>query len=104
MHEAGLQALAMLCSLCGMGWLALSLDTHWAQVRGAAGPRARGVTRLRVLAGAAAGASLAACLAADHASIAVLVWIMSLVLAQLLVAFALATRPRWLAWLALAAA
>lgn len=102
MHETLLQALAMLCSLCAMGWLALAMDTHWEQVRGAPGPRARGVTRLRALACGAIAASLALCLAADHASIAVLVWIMSLVLAQLLVAFALAARPQWLRWLAFA--
>jgi hypothetical protein len=100
MHEAALQALAMLSSLCGMGWLALAMDTHWAQVRGTPGPSAGAATRLRALAGAAIVASLALCLAADHASIAVLVWIMSLVLATLLVAFALSSRPRWLAWLA----
>ena len=102
MHEALLQALAMLSSLCGMGWLALAMDTHWTQVRGAVRQGARGVKRLRALAGAAIVASLALCLAADHASIAVLVCIMSLVLATLLVAFALASRPRWLRWLALA--
>src|SRR4051812_10455283 len=100
MHEAGLQALALLCSLCGMGWLALAMDVHWEQVRGTAGPSARMALRLRALAAAAIAASLGLCLAADHASIAVLVWSMSLVASALSVSFALASRPRWLAWLA----
>ncbi len=39
-------------------------------------------------------------LAADHASMAVLVWVMALAGAALAVAFALAWRPRWLRWLA----
>jgi len=96
MPEALLQALAMLSSLCGMGWLALAMEEHWRQVRGAGVPPA---ARLRALAAVAIAASLALCLAADHPSIAVLVWIMSLVAAVLSVAFALAARPRWLAWL-----
>lgn len=100
MHEAALQALAMLCSLCGMGWLALAMDVHWAQAHGEPEGQARRPVRLRVLAVTALVVSLGLCLAASHASIAVLVWIMSIVASTLLVAFALAARPRWLAWLA----
>jgi hypothetical protein len=98
MHEAWLQALALLASLCGMGWLALAMEVHWAQVRGG-GPAARTALRLRALGVCAIAASLGLCLAADHASIAVLVWVMSLAAATLLVAFVLAARPRWLSWL-----
>ena len=43
-------------------------------------------------------ASLLLCLRADHASMAVLVWVMSLAAAALLVAFTLAWRPHWLRW------
>jgi hypothetical protein len=32
MHEALLQRLALLCSLCGKGSLALAMDAHWEQV------------------------------------------------------------------------
>jgi hypothetical protein len=100
MPEAALQALAMLCSLCGMGWLALAMDVHWAQVNGDVEARGLRPLRLRVQGVAAIVASLGLCLASSHASIAALVWIMSLVVSTLLVAFALATRPRWLVWLA----
>ena len=100
MPEALVQALALLCSLCGMGWLALAMDVHWTQVRGQVAAHAPRPLRLRVLGALAIAASLGLSLAASHASIAVLVWIMSLVASTLLVAFALATRPRWLAWLA----
>ncbi|MET0382050.1 MAG: DUF3325 family protein, partial [Burkholderiaceae bacterium] len=100
MREAWLLACAMLSSLCGMGWLALAMDVHWGRVRGdAAGPGARRAIALRTLAAAAIAGALGLCLAADHASIAVLVWLMSLVVSVLLVAFALASRPRWLTWL-----
>lgn len=100
MHEAALQTLAVACSLCGMAWLALAMDVHWSQVCGVDGPARGGALRLRVLGTAAIVASLALCLAADHASIAVLAWIMSLVVAAFAVAAVLASRPRWLAWLA----
>jgi len=96
MREALLQALAMLSSLCAMGWLALAMEAHWRQVRGAGVAPA---ARLRALAAAAIALSLGLSLAADHPSIAVLVWVMSLVAGALLVAFTLAWRPRWLGWL-----
>ena len=43
------------------------------------------------------GASLALCLAVDHASMAALVWVMGLAASALAVAFTLTWRPRWLA-------
>jgi hypothetical protein len=97
MHDALLQALALLCSLCAMRWLALAMDVHWQQVRGTDGPGARRATVLRMLAVAAIAASLGLFLAANHASIAVLAWIMSLVASALLVALVLSSRPAWLA-------
>jgi hypothetical protein len=101
MPEATLQALllaaALLCSALGLAWLALAMEVHWAQVREAP-PAPAGVRRaLRVLGAAALAASLALCLRADHPSMAVLVWVMSLAAGALLVAQALAWRPRWLA-------
>lgn len=97
MRDALLLALALGSSLLGMGWLALSLDSHWEQVRGpgATAPR-RTVVALRWLGAAALAASLGLCLAVDHASMASLVWVMTLAGAALAVAFALAWRARWL--------
>ena len=101
MPESLALALALPCSLCGMAWLALAMEPHWRDARDAdAGPARATSLRLRVAAALAFAASLGLCLVADHASIAVLVWIMQLVVAAALVAFTLAWRPRWLAWLA----
>lgn len=101
MREAGLLAAALLACLAGMGWLALAMDVHWAQVRGPALPRAT-ARRLRLLGALSLGAALVLCLRADHASMAVLVWVMALAAAALVVALTLSWRPRWLrvlAWL-----
>jgi hypothetical protein len=101
MPETWLHALAGLSALCGMGWLALAMEVHWRQVRAVAdGPGVHAAVALRMLALGAIAASLGLCLAADHASIAVLVWIMLLVASTWLVATALAWRPRWLSLLA----
>jgi len=102
MREALLLAAALLACTLGMGWLALAMDAHWAQVRQADATRAQ-VLRLRVLGTLGLAASLALCLAADHASMAVLVWVMALAAAALAVALALTWRPRWLLLLARAA-
>ncbi|HXD35922.1 MAG TPA: DUF3325 domain-containing protein [Rhodanobacter sp.] len=90
---------AWLASVAGMGWLAVSLPVHaqqvWERIPASA------MTRLlRCLGVAGIVAALALCLAADHASMAVLVWVMSSTGASLLVAFTLAWRPRWLRLLA----
>ena len=100
MHKALLLTLALLCSAGGIAWLALAMEAHWQQVRGtAAGPARRTAIGLRVLGGAALIVSFGACLLADHATMAVLVWVMSLAASALLVALTLAWQPRWLAWL-----
>lgn len=94
--------IALLCSVGGIAWLALAMDVHWQQARGAQAQAGRAtVFALRALGVCALLASLLLCLRADHASMAVLVWVMSLAGAALLVAFTLAWRPRWLAWLTL---
>lgn len=83
-----------------MAWLALAMGSHWTRVRAdvlLAPARAR---RLRGLGIVALAASLALCLGADHASMAVLVWVMNLAASALAVAMLLAWRPRWLRGLA----
>lgn len=87
---------AVLLAITGMGWLALAMEAHWLQVSGTRGPAPRTRTRLRLLGAAAITTSLALCLAVDHATMAVLVWIMALAGAALLIAFTLAHRARWL--------
>ena len=85
---------ALLASAAGMGWLALSMDVHWQQVRGNA-PQPPGlVTTLRRLGAAALFASLLLCLAVDSASMAVLVWLMAIAAAAVTVAFTLTWRAR----------
>lgn len=92
--------LALLCSVVGAAWLALAMDVHWQQVRGIHARASRStVIGLRALGIGALLASLLICLRTDHASMAVLVWVMSLAAAALAVTLSLAWRPRWLAWL-----
>ncbi|HEX4987069.1 MAG TPA: DUF3325 family protein [Burkholderiales bacterium] len=88
---------ALACSAVGLAWLALAMDVHWQQVRGPQSPARSAVTLLRVLGALALAASLVLCLVADHLSMAPLVWVMSLAGGALLVAFALAWKPRLLA-------
>jgi hypothetical protein len=96
MSDAAWLVLAFLANLLGMGWLALSFDKHWQQVHGG---QALGVSRrrrFRIAGVVALASSLAAGFAADHASMAPLVWLMSLAVTALGIAMALAWRPRWL--------
>ena len=97
MPDALLLAAAVACAALGMAWLALAMDAHWEQVR-AGPPPARA---LRTLGALGLAASLALCLAVDHASMAVLVWVMALAGSVLAVALTLAWRPHWLRPLAL---
>ncbi|HEX7804094.1 MAG TPA: DUF3325 domain-containing protein [Pseudoxanthomonas sp.] len=99
MFAACLRSAALLSSVAGMGWLALSMQAHAQQVWG--GMPALMTSRvLRWIGIAGLAAALGLCLRADHASMAVLVWIMSLTGGSLLVAFTLSWRPRWLRALA----
>lgn len=94
----GLMLLAALVAcVVGMGWLALSLEAHWQQVRGAASRPAALVRSLRWLGAVALAGALALCLLVDAASIAVLVWLMALAAAALAVALTLSWRARALA-------
>lgn len=88
---------AYLLCFAGFGWLALAMDAHWRQVRRDRLPALGWRHALRMLGAAALALALAACLAADHATMAVLVWVMLLAAAALSVAFTLSWRPRWLA-------
>lgn len=102
MPDALTLLLAFVASVAGLAWLALAMDTHWAQVCGAAPQRRATVLALRVLGTAAIGLSLVLCLRVDHASMAALVWVMGLAASALTVAFTLAWRPGLLAPLVLA--
>ncbi|MES2265030.1 MAG: DUF3325 domain-containing protein [Pseudomonadota bacterium] len=97
MHDALMLFAALAAAVTGMAWLALSMETHWRQVRGEYAAAAGTVRLLRVLGALALGAALLLCLRVDHASIAVLVWVMSLAAAALLVAFTLSWQARLLA-------
>lgn len=97
--NVGLWIAAYLLCTAGFGWLALAMDAHWRQVRRDRTPAPGWRRALRMLGGSALALALVACLAADHATMAVLVWAMLLAAAALSVAFALSWRPRWLALL-----
>ena len=97
MHNALMFLAALLAVLLGAAWLALSLESHWRQVRGEHAVDAGTVRLLRMLGALSLGAALLICLRVDHPSMAVLVWVMALAAAALLVAFTLSWRPRLLA-------
>lgn len=88
---------AQLLSTLGMGWFALSLDSHWQQVFGAPTRGAMSNGLLRVMGAAALANALVANFWADHPSMAPLVWVMGLAASALLIAMLLAWKPRWLA-------
>src|SRR5262245_48445015 len=73
-----LLAAALLLSLLGMAWLALSLEAHWRQVRGPAAAPRGAVRALRSLGSVALLGALGLCWQADHPTMAPLVWVMSL--------------------------
>lgn len=100
MAEASLLVVSFLCAFAGMSWLALAMKSHWVQVRGSVPHNDALTRRLRFIGVTCLMLSLALCLALSHASMAFLVWIMTLSATALLVAMALALAPRSLAWLA----
>jgi hypothetical protein len=79
-----------------MALLALSNRAHWAQVRGGPALAHSRVRRLRTFGGGALVVSLSWCLAADHPTMASLVWIMTSSASAVAVALTLAYRPHWL--------
>jgi len=100
MADSILLAASFVCAVCGMAWLALAMEVHWSQVRTRATYGAAVARRLRSFGAAALFLSLVVCLVADHASMAVLVWVMTLSASALAVAMILAYRPQLLSWLA----
>jgi hypothetical protein len=103
MHDSGIAVLwllaAALCAFAGMGWLALAMPAHAEQAWGRLLPAAQ-LKPLRRLGSAAVLFALACCLGSDHASMAVLVWMMLLAASAVAIAFVLASRPRGLRMLA----
>ncbi|SFV11020.1 DUF3325 family protein [Pseudoduganella namucuonensis] len=97
MPESLMLFAALALILAGAAWLALSLESHWRQVRGDRAATPSTVRLLRVLGALALGAGLLLCLRVDHTSMAALVWVMALAAAALAVAFTLSWRPRLLA-------
>jgi Protein of unknown function (DUF3325) len=91
--KAVLLSLAYVCCVVGFGWLALAMESHWQQVRGATLPTAGTVRALRLLGSGALFVSLLLCMRADHASMAALVWVMTLAVAAMTIAFVLSWRP-----------
>lgn len=89
-------SLAYAFSVAGLGWLALAIEAHWQQVRGGVVPGRAAVQLLRLLGAAGLMLSLWACLRADHATMAALVWVLTLTAAALTVTFTLSWRPRLL--------
>lgn len=94
-----LLAAAAAACLLAFAWFALAMEDHWRQVHGH-DPRPGTPKTLRIFGIAALATSLALCLAADHASMAVLVWVMLVPVCVVAIALTLAWRPAWLrrAW------
>lgn len=83
---------AALCAFAGMAWLALAMPVHALQAWGWL-PSSVQLQRLRWLGMGAVLLALPCCLGSDHASMAVLVWLMLLAAAAVATAFILASRP-----------
>ncbi|MBK9131494.1 MAG: DUF3325 domain-containing protein [Gammaproteobacteria bacterium] len=94
MPEALSLATALACNVIGLAWLALAMQAHWQQVVGQRVLPVRTATALRMLGIAGLLVSMVICVGTDHASMAALVWVMSLAAAALMVAFTLTWRPR----------
>jgi hypothetical protein len=94
MAEPLLLAGAAAAALTGFCWLALAMPTHWEQVHPERHVAPSSSLRLAGL--AALIVSLGLCLAADHPSMAALVWLMLLAGSAATVAMTLSTRPHWL--------
>jgi UDP-N-acetylmuramyl pentapeptide phosphotransferase/UDP-N-acetylglucosamine-1-phosphate transferase len=100
MPDAFWLSAALLAALLGMACLALAMDVHWRQVRNAARTR-RSAVATRCLGYGLLAASLAFCLVADTATMAVLVWMVLLAVGATAVAFTLSWRPSLLGPLAM---
>lgn len=95
MPESIWLCMAALAALLGMSWLALSLDIHWRQVSAEKNIRRMETPgpSLRLAGAVSLAASLTFCLIADHASMAVLVWIMLIAASAAAVSMTLTWQP-----------
>jgi len=98
-RELALSFAAFACSVCGMGWLSLGLESHWVQVFGSAPRFASGARGLYLLGTMAHAGSLVLLMLVEEPSVAVVVWVMTLTASAFLIAVTLAYRPRVLAFL-----
>lgn len=90
-------AVACIATTLGLAFLALAMEVHWEQVQDTASLTKSVQLLLRGLGALDLAISLALCMAVDHATMAVLVWIMLLAAGAASVAFTLTWRPHWLA-------
>jgi NaMN:DMB phosphoribosyltransferase len=88
--------IAFLFAVTGLAWFALAMERHWRQVRDTPPRSTKAITVLRWMGALALAAAFGLCLRTDHASMAVLVYVMMLAVAAALVALTLAWRPQWL--------
>lgn len=88
---------AVFITMLGMACLSLSLPSHWRQVTGieTSLPSPTERLSLRVVGYCSLTVAFLLCLAADHPSMAVLVWVMLLALAAKGVASILSWRQHW---------
>lgn len=97
MSDTLLLSLALLLTVAGLGWFALSMDAHWRQLCDSRLPTRGNRLLLRACGSAALATSLLLCVRVDHVSMAALVWMMMLAAGAFAVAFVLTWRPRWFA-------
>lgn len=89
---------AIFATMLGMASLSLTLPNHWRQVTGieTSLPSRSEQLSLRILGYSSLVVALLLCLAADHPTMAVLVWVMLLSLAAKGIATILTWRQHWL--------
>lgn len=97
MRDGALLLAALIVAFIGFAWLALAMETHWRQA--VKSESRRPILALRAAGAAALALSLVLCLGVDHASMASLVWVMTLAAAALAVTFVLTWKAHWLALL-----
>lgn len=99
MVEALLLLLIVVLCFCGMAWLALAMNAHWLQVRGAGSIQAKQKKVLRGLGSASLLIAAGLCFYVNHVTMAPLVWVMAMTAGAVLVAITLTWRPRGLRFL-----
>jgi uncharacterized membrane protein len=88
---------AFFLSFVGLALVALAMERHWRQLRESQVLTHSTSRVLRITGSVSLVSSLALCLAVDHASMASLVWVMTLAVSAFILAMLLAWRPGWLA-------